>query len=521
MRALASRRWRAESLLAVVAALLPASCAASAGSGLSDGSYEEARATALRTSSDLLKDTRLTDRPLNLALRNPNLSSDEVVEVVGILLDRGARVNAMDAKGDTALICAARAGHVEAARVLIDAGADVDMVNMKGESAFSLALARADTPLADLLLEQGAQRDTRNNKNESPLYLVALNGDAQEVDRLLALGAPLEIRGKTALMGACAGGHLELARHLVEGRGAQVTTATGFGETAATFAAESGRLDLVDYLVSRGATCRSGRRTPLMAAAAGGHLDVVERLLALGVDPDQAARGQVPAIVHSAVRKHEAVTCRLLEVSRALPTKLEVDDATLRAAGYETIGDCLIGAGRTDEAAGYLEHSALAHEEASLEYEELAEEYEAKVRREKIGRFLARRGRGRPSGARGPERPEPSEAVRTALRSADGEREQPDAGPVPRPLRPRACHGPTERRDRGLSSPDGLPPDAVALRGGEGGQVRGRRPGGPQGPAVPARTGRVPEGQGRRAPAPLTRGVSFRRPSNPSDEVDP
>jgi ankyrin repeat protein len=370
----------------IVTALLLTGVSCAGTGALQNGTYEDAKRAAERTSRSLLQDTRLRERPLSHVVRNPQLSAAERTEILKILLDRGALVDALDARGDTSLIWAARVGHVAAARVLLDAGARIDMVNRDGESPFSLALTRADVEMAQLLVERGAARDTRNNENESPLFVAAKEGNAEEVDRLIALGSPLEIRGHTALMGAALGGHLDLARRLVEAHGARVETTNGFGETAATYAAESGSLEFIDYLIAHGETCRSGGRTPLMAAAAAGHVAIVDRLLVEGVEPGQVSPGQVPALAQAAVRRHEAIACRLVDAGS--PLEVEVEDAQLRAAGHETIADCLVDASRIDEAIEHLEGAALGYDESAYEFAALADEHQTKIRIERLKVYL-------------------------------------------------------------------------------------------------------------------------------------
>ena len=58
--------------------------------------------------------------------------------------------------GFTALLFAARGGHVEAVRVLLAAGADVDDTLSDGQSALVVAVANANWEAADYLLDRGA-----------------------------------------------------------------------------------------------------------------------------------------------------------------------------------------------------------------------------------------------------------------------------------------------------------------------------------------------------------------------------
>ena len=55
------------------------------------------------------------------------------------LLEQGARVDAADSSGATALVAAAYGNHVEVARLLIDAGADVDAKDSTEQSAYLIA----------------------------------------------------------------------------------------------------------------------------------------------------------------------------------------------------------------------------------------------------------------------------------------------------------------------------------------------------------------------------------------------
>lgn len=68
-------------------------------------------------------------------------ASKGYADVVRLLLDRGADVNAHDMSlgGSTALIAAAFAGHVEIARLLLEKGANVGATNIEGVTAIDLA----------------------------------------------------------------------------------------------------------------------------------------------------------------------------------------------------------------------------------------------------------------------------------------------------------------------------------------------------------------------------------------------
>jgi ankyrin repeat protein len=66
-------------------------------------------------------------------------------------------VNAREQRyGDTALMWAAAAGHVDVVRLLIEAGADVRAVDDEGVTALHLARANGHTEVAAALLAAGA-----------------------------------------------------------------------------------------------------------------------------------------------------------------------------------------------------------------------------------------------------------------------------------------------------------------------------------------------------------------------------
>ena len=107
-------------------------------------------------------------------------------------------------------------------------------------------------------------------------------------------------KGRTLLMDVCHAGNLQAAGFLIEKRGADLHSETGYSELEITifgrnhptegklssifFAAKSGNADLIKYLKSKGANINARSNfgtTPLMHAVTGNHLEATQMLIAL------------------------------------------------------------------------------------------------------------------------------------------------------------------------------------------------------------------------------------------------
>jgi len=84
-------------------------------------------------------------------------------EVVRLLIQHGADVNARDEQRQTALMLS----EVIAAEDLIQAGADVNARDASGETALMKAVTRADRDLTRLLIAHGAEPGIQDNTGES------------------------------------------------------------------------------------------------------------------------------------------------------------------------------------------------------------------------------------------------------------------------------------------------------------------------------------------------------------------
>jgi len=104
-------------------------------------------------------------------------------------LDKGADVNARDAKGSTSLEWAALDGDAKMAKLLLDRGADVNAREpTNGEEAGWTPLHNAaeegQAEVARLLLDRGANVNARDDSDATPLYY-AEDGRHAEVAKLL------------------------------------------------------------------------------------------------------------------------------------------------------------------------------------------------------------------------------------------------------------------------------------------------------------------------------------------------
>src|SRR5258707_2241104 len=105
------------------------------------------------------------------------------VEILKLLLDAGADVNARNDFDATALLWGAR--DPEKARLLIARGADVNSRSKQGRTPLMMAsLLHGGTPIVSLLLAKGAEVNVKDNGGYTALGLAATIGEVETM-RLL------------------------------------------------------------------------------------------------------------------------------------------------------------------------------------------------------------------------------------------------------------------------------------------------------------------------------------------------
>ena len=127
--------------------------------------------------------------------------------------------------------------------------------------------------------------------NDRNLFQAATYGDIANVRKYLDLGANIDVkdyRGLTSLQIACARGHLDVVRLLLE-RGANIEAAGGSnGQTALILASLEGRLNIVKELLDRGANIEAAENmygwNSLMLASSRGYPIVVKELVDRGAN---------------------------------------------------------------------------------------------------------------------------------------------------------------------------------------------------------------------------------------------
>src|SRR5262245_25653776 len=150
------------------------------------------------------------------------------------------------------------------------------------------------------------------------LRQAALKGDLEGVKGLLAKGAEVDGAsefGATALMFACDRGHMEVVKLLLE-RGADVNRKdTTYQSTPISWAAYSGRADVVELLLAWGA---SGAGETLGMAVDRDKMDVVKAVL----DSGKATKEELSGALSSAKQSGKQEAVDMLTKAGATPMPL-------------------------------------------------------------------------------------------------------------------------------------------------------------------------------------------------------
>jgi ankyrin repeat protein len=144
-------------------------------------------------------------------------SRDGDIEIVRILLEKGADVNAKTDTGTTALFNAILYRHTEVVRILLENGADVHVKTMYGSTTLDMAIWYGDIEIVSMLLENGADVNAKGKYGSTALIKASENGHTEVVRMLLEKGADVNVKddnGSTALMKASKEGRTEIVELL-------------------------------------------------------------------------------------------------------------------------------------------------------------------------------------------------------------------------------------------------------------------------------------------------------------------
>jgi ankyrin repeat protein len=183
----------------------------------------------------------------------------ELAAVKKLLAD-GARIDARDQRGRSALLAATHRNRVEVARFLIQEGANVNAKDFIQDSPYLFAAAEGRLEILKLTLAAGADLKDTNRYRGTGLIPAAHHGHVEAVKLLLATSIDkdhVNNLGWTALLEAVILGdggatHTEIVRLLAEA-GADVNIADRDGVTPLAHARKSGYSGMVHILSAAGA----------------------------------------------------------------------------------------------------------------------------------------------------------------------------------------------------------------------------------------------------------------------------
>ncbi|WP_425476986.1 ankyrin repeat domain-containing protein, partial [Novilysobacter arseniciresistens] len=259
-------------------------------------------------------------------------------DAVMTLLANGADPRATDAEGNTPLHFAARSSDPGVAALLRDAAAELEVLNNDGLSPLGVACAAGNWRLARFLLERGARPEPAGGQ---PALLSAAAGEDDDpagVQLLLKLKARVDARGpggRSALHEAARAGHQAISDALLAA-GADPLAADDRHRTPLHEAASGGHLGLLQHLLDAvpadrhevaTATDDDGRDLLMLACMSeGGDAALVQRLLALGIDPARTDADGKRAVDRAAAAGRWSLVA-VLDPAHALPASVGGEQA--------------------------------------------------------------------------------------------------------------------------------------------------------------------------------------------------
>jgi uncharacterized protein len=246
---------------------------------------------------------------------------DCCTQVLMAFLQNGANILASAADGKTALYFAAAAGRTDSCELLLER--DNSLVNLKddmyGFSPLMTAVKQNSIALVQLLLDNGADINVADNCDQNALFMAASQGRVSMMKLLVQHG--LSVRavnniGSTPLSLAVSYGHKPAAEWLIQ-HGADVQASNMHGGTALHSACvNTDDPAMVELLLANGADVHKRAhvgQTALDMAARYGCIQCAKVLIAAGSDINNVLINGETGLHQAVTHKHSGTAQLLLE----------------------------------------------------------------------------------------------------------------------------------------------------------------------------------------------------------------
>ncbi len=222
---------------------------------------EEAQLVKAAQYGDAIKVIELVERGVNLEVPGNRTWSRPLmiaagagrINVVKVLLDAGAKIDAHDGPSRTALFHAVEGGYLNVAKLLLDAGADINTKDHQGGTLLTIAAFYNHTELALFFIDAGLDVNIKVYGNAyTALHSASYLGDIKVVKALLDAGADANPTiGDYALhppiMNAVIEGHSAVVKLLLDA-GADLSLKDDKGRTPLDLAKENKNTEIIEML---------------------------------------------------------------------------------------------------------------------------------------------------------------------------------------------------------------------------------------------------------------------------------
>jgi len=253
-------------------------------------------------------------------------------DIVRLLIDNNAYVDAKDGGGMTALMYASREGHVDIVRLLLDKNADVNTFDVGGDgTALVYASRKGHVDIVRLLLD----KDAKDDGCMIALMYASEKGYTDIVRLLIDKDTDVNSKdgdGMTALMYASRKGHIDIVRLLVD-KDVDVNAEDYVGKTALMYASRRGQVDIVRLLIDKDACvhAKSGGMNALMYASEKGYTDIVRLLIDKDARVNAKDSDGMTALMYASREGHADIVRLLLDKDAEVNAN---DDGAMTALMY-------------------------------------------------------------------------------------------------------------------------------------------------------------------------------------------